>query len=221
MLLYYLGATVTDVASTVRYQILVYPIAIIIAAVGMEQLWKQWKQYTTPIYTVSILVLFIGSVFIQMLAVSPFYFSYASPLLPKEYLLNPKDMGDGSYQAAQWLNKLPNARDTTILTDKAGVCAFFVGKCEKGMNSYDRTRNLPEVDYYVVSAGREASVTRVIQERRAYDPKNLVEYDRLYRVEQPDKYIKLGNRREDYIKIIRADSIDLIYEQQNPASTTK
>ena len=60
----------------------------------------------------------------------PHPFLYTNSLLPERYLLF-HAWGYGGYEAAQYLNKKPNAENLTLWTDSYGVCEFFVGNCIK------------------------------------------------------------------------------------------
>jgi 4-amino-4-deoxy-L-arabinose transferase-like glycosyltransferase len=65
---------------------------------------------------------------VSILLIAPFYFSYTSDLLPKNYIINGA-WGYGGYEAAQYMNALPDAKKLTLWTDVYGVCEFFVGSC--------------------------------------------------------------------------------------------
>ncbi|MFA9263255.1 MAG: hypothetical protein ACEQSB_08140, partial [Undibacterium sp.] len=87
ILLYYLGATVNNVAMIVRYQIILFPIAAIIAGItlawSLETLGKRSALLRRiPEIPVTILLLALGS---WTLAATPFPLSYASSLLPSTY----------------------------------------------------------------------------------------------------------------------------------------
>ena len=115
ILFYYAGSAVSGVAPTVRYQIVLYPLAAIIAAIGLGYLisLKSLKKYisfsSTASFFVLLLVLFVISTY-SLKSVKPFYLSYASDLLPKRYVLDLRNMGDGSWEAAEYLNSLPDAK---------------------------------------------------------------------------------------------------------------
>jgi len=49
--------------------------------------------------------------------------------LPKNFIVNLKGMGEGSFEAASYLNSLPNAHEMTIWSDKGAVCEAFAGNC--------------------------------------------------------------------------------------------
>lgn len=81
----------------------------------------------------------------SLLAIAPFYFSYSSDMLPKKYTIT-GTWGYGGYEAAQYLNSLPNAENLLVWSDSYGVCEFFVGKCmRKQKVKLDRYK----IDYYV------------------------------------------------------------------------
>ena len=61
--------------------------------------------------------------------IKPNFLAYASEILPKNFIVNLKGMGEGSYETAQYLNQLPNASNMIIWSDKGAVCERFVGKC--------------------------------------------------------------------------------------------
>ncbi|MEI9967001.1 MAG: hypothetical protein WDN67_05280 [Candidatus Moraniibacteriota bacterium] len=58
----------------------------------------------------------------------PHFFIYTSDLLPKNYIIT-GTWGYGGYEAAQFLNAKPDAKEGTLWADAYGVCEFYVGKC--------------------------------------------------------------------------------------------
>jgi hypothetical protein len=136
-------------------------------------------------------------------SIKPFYFSYASDLLPQKYVLNLKDMGDGSFEAAQYLNSLPDAKNLSVWTDKRGVCSFFKGNCDSAINL---TKEEAIFDYFVVSAGRETRTSKMTLSRFNRDS-DQIRLDKIYDMENPDFYLKLGGRINNFVKIIKAEKI--------------
>jgi 4-amino-4-deoxy-L-arabinose transferase-like glycosyltransferase len=106
ILLYYFASSVNEVAATVRCQITLYPLAFIISAIGVFQIISLEKVKRYIPHALAIILTFAISL-IGVFSIRPFYFAFASPLLPQKYLLNYKDMGDSSYEAAKYLNSLP------------------------------------------------------------------------------------------------------------------
>jgi hypothetical protein len=141
-------------------------------------------------------------------SIKPFYFSFNSPLLPKQLLINPKDMGDGNYEVAQYLNTLSNAKNLNIWSDKRGVCTFFVGDCVNVIREKDFIKNGPHYDYFVISKGREA---RTVDLSRGYSQMREdypVKLDLLYTTDPQTIYeLNPGNRSVNYIKVIPEENI--------------
>lgn len=203
ILLYYIGATANGVAMITRYQIMLYPLVGLLAALGI--LWLiDWlstrvsfierlraQEFALPLLVLGILA--------TSLLFTPFPMSYASALLPDQYHTDVKDMGGGSYEAARYLNSLPDAKELLIWTDKSGVCKFFVGQCVDGFN-FDLFR-AGGLDYIVVSAGRASRTTKMMV-NRIYNPA-VIRFDTYYQRTDPDFQIFLNGRSSDYVKVFR------------------
>jgi hypothetical protein len=214
MLLYYIATTFNHVAAPVRYQISLYPIACLLAAIGYTSLLgylatTQLSRYASKIFVV-ILILF-GSIHVYTLnTLKPYYFSYANSLLPSDYVLNLKDMGDGSYQAAQFLNTLPQSENLVIWSDKRGVCTFFSGLCYSNLDHKEYIEGNIEFDYYVISTGRKAQIKNHNRYHMIPFPTYLLRFDYLYDFKEPLQEILPGNRASNYVRIIQAKDIDIL-----------
>ncbi|EKD46910.1 MAG: hypothetical protein ACD_67C00022G0001 [uncultured bacterium] len=201
--LYYLATTVNKVAAMNRYQIMIFPLAIILGGIGFGLIYenilrKKYPQMKNLMFFV-IFVLSVGSVYFSR----PFYISYDSPLLPDKYYTDLKDMGTGSYQAAQFINSLPDAEKLHVWTDKKGVCPFLKAKCYSGF-TYPRLREA-NIDYAIVSAGRKARTQKMITP--ATIKKDLIRFDTLYDRNDSDVVYKLeiNGRPRNFIKVIKLD----------------
>lgn len=205
ILLYYLGTTVNNVAAIVRYQIILFPMAAIIAGITLEHILVfvhrkiKVKEMPTPVFAASIVTLF-G--FLTLFTTS-FPLSYASAFLPAKYHIDVKDMGAGSYEAAAYLNSLPDAKNMMIWTDKDGVCKFFVGSCSRGRN-YSMLRER-ELDYIVVSAGRESRTTKMMGGDIANNKPGIIRFDQYYGRTNPVHEIDINNRPSHFVKIFKFD----------------
>jgi 4-amino-4-deoxy-L-arabinose transferase-like glycosyltransferase len=210
ILLYYTGSVATNVALITRYQIIAFPLALTAAGLGIGALLSAINQTTAyakmrSYFGVGGFGLIISSLIIltgafSLLSVHPFYFSYASFLLPREHSLDLKDMGSGSYEATEKLNSLPNAKNIAVWTDKSGLCNFFVGICYTGYNKNNlREANL---EYVVISSGRE-SRTKKRSTSKPTDPLNFGQYYELYEEEDIFWQIKINERDSQYVKIIK------------------
>lgn len=201
ILLYYLGTTINHVATISRYQIMLFPIILILAgialAIAIEIIGKR-----LPVIPFNAFAFALLGVATFSLAVSvPLYSGYVSDLLPTRYHTDIKDMGDGSYEAAEFLNHLPNAENITVWSDKNGVCTFFVGDCYSSFNF----ANLKEkhIDYVVVSSGRQSRTTKMIQGFVGSGKPDVIRFDEYYdRTDNLAWSIAIGGRPGNFVKVI-------------------
>jgi 4-amino-4-deoxy-L-arabinose transferase-like glycosyltransferase len=207
ILFYYAGSAASGVAPTPRYQIVIYPLASIIAAVGLDHLisTKTLKKnvFSAYLYPAVLLALVVVSL-CSLWLIRPFYLSYASDLLPKKYVLGFRDMGDGSWEAAQYLNALPDARNLKVWSDKGGVCERFVGTCR---DSFKQKALNMHFDYFIVSAGRKSkSVSR--GGGKLAQLNGTIPIVKLYSEENPAVFrLNIDDRSANYVKIIKAEDM--------------
>jgi 4-amino-4-deoxy-L-arabinose transferase-like glycosyltransferase len=207
ILIYYLGSAVSQVPPTVRYQIVLYPFASIISAVGLVQIldFSAIKRAKSEAHFYFLLATVFIISLISLKAIRPHYLAYASDLLPHQYVLNLRDMGEGSWEIAQYLNDLPQARNLIVWSDKGAVCETFVGRCADSMKQHVLD-NL-DFDYFVVTAGRESKSKFLsdlkgsvfngsLESKDLYNPKNIYEYR-----------INIDDREDNYLKVIKAENI--------------
>jgi 4-amino-4-deoxy-L-arabinose transferase-like glycosyltransferase len=91
-----------------------------------------------------IFIVIIISSSLSIWLIKPYYFSYSNHFLPKKYIIT-SGWGYGGYEIAQEMNKLPNAKNTTVWADSYGFCEFYVGKCIRKAKT--RTEKYP-IDYF-------------------------------------------------------------------------
>lgn len=203
ILLYYIGGTVNNVASIVRYQIILFPMAAIVAGIAIEHalvmIRKRYAPKDTPIPVISALAVTLVGAWI--LLITPFPLSYASSLLPLNYHIDLKDMGPGSFEIAQKLNALPNAKELLIWTDKDGVCKFFIGHCKRGRN-YETLRR-DGLDYIVVSAARASRTTKMIAPEVLRQEPGIIRFDEYYLRNDPLFKIDINGRPSHFVKVFR------------------
>ncbi len=111
--------------------VLVSLITIAFIAAFIFLLKKFHSRFTIP--TISPIILSLALLVLGAISLSlayPHYFIYANKLLPKRYLLF-HSWGYGGYEAAQYLNAKPDAKNITLWTDSYGTCEFFIGNCIK------------------------------------------------------------------------------------------
>jgi len=202
ILIYYFASSVNDVSATVRYQIIIYPLTFIISAIGIGATLKYFseKKRDRIFWIVSLFLIITGVYSLNFMR--PFYFSYSNDLLPEKYVLNLKDMGDGSYEAAEYLNSLPDPENIEIWTDKRGVCMFFVGICRSGIGI---EKGEYDIDYFVVSAGRESRTSTMTLNRYDGGNKKLIRLDKLYDETNPEWKLEIGGRPNNFVKVIKVN----------------
>jgi len=200
ILLYYIAFSANNIYTTARYQISIYPLASIIAAIGLYRFikLKRIRKYA-PAWGTCLFLIAVSA--ISLFLTKPHYFAHASDLLPEKYSLNLDDMGEGSYEAATYLNSLPDARNMKIWADQVAVCEYFVGKCEVSL----KPRKIHGVyyDYYVLSSGRETRTITMSGHRhlRSKDINNFKDY---YASNNPLDYkILIENRPSDFVKVVK------------------
>lgn len=203
ILLYYVGTTVNNVGAIVRYQIIIFPFAAIIAGITLEHalvfVHKKLKVTDTPTPVIAGSIITVFGLF--TLFTTPFPLSYANVFLPAKYHIDVKDMGAGSYEAAHYLNSLPGAKDMMIWTDKDGVCKFFMGRCSSAQNYAQlRERGL---DYIVTSAGRKSRTTKMMGGDIANNRPGIIRFDQYYDRTDPVYEIDINNRPSHYVKIFK------------------
>jgi len=145
-LLYFASTLFAKVVTNVRYAIVLYPLFAIIGAIAIVELGKNIKLKKRMFHIVAIVTIFtIGAA--TLWSLRPFYFSYTNFLLPQKYTIH-DSWGHGSYEAAEYLNSLPDAEKLVIWSNSDTVCRFFKGKCLRSRR-IDLSRVTP--DYFVVS----------------------------------------------------------------------
>ncbi|MEK9151116.1 MAG: glycosyltransferase family 39 protein [Patescibacteria group bacterium] len=189
---------VSNVLAIPRYIILIFPIFALLAAIGMKELWGllpkkfQTKKYLAIGGTALVLVS-LGS----LLASKPYYTNFANSLLPEKSLIS-HSWGYGGYEAAQYLNALPEAKDLTIWSDYYGVCEFFVGRCLT-VYTFD-----PKItpDYYVLT--RRGQIRYISKYDRWEEKSGLTAY-RYYNRIDPVFGISINGKESNFVKVFRVD----------------
>lgn len=145
ILVFEAGVIQQKLLNNVRYSIILYPLFAILAALGLHEFFSS---YGTKIKKYWITLIILAFSFLSLWMIKPFYFNYTNFLLPKKYVIT-DSWGYGGYEAAQYLNKLPNAKNMAVWSDYSGFCEFFIGQCTKSKC------NLPEgaenFNYFVIT----------------------------------------------------------------------
>lgn len=195
LLLYSVLLIYSNILSTPRYSILLYPLFALLAALGIWHIAERFLWPHTKL--VATLIIFLGSL-ASLVAISPFYFNYTNVLLPKSALINDA-WGYGSYEAAQYLNTLPGAENLTVWSDYYGTCEFFVGHC---LTAYTFDKETIHPDYYVLT--RRGQIRYMSRYERWEVKSGLTAY-KYYSILDPAWQLLIGDRPGNFIKVVRVN----------------
>ncbi len=203
VLLYMLGFTLilihSNILATARYAIILFPLLAVLGAFGLRELIL-WGEAQWPHFRSSVAITVILGSTASLITIYPFYANYANVLLPKDALIADA-WGYGGYEAAQYLNMLPNATELTVWSDYYGVCEFFVGKC---LTAYTFNGNEIRPDYYVLTRRGEA---RYMSRFERWERLSGLTAHRYYRQTAipPVWSLKIDDRPGNYIKVFKVE----------------
>lgn len=192
--LYLLIFLIAGILVTPRYSILLYPIFAFLAALGYSSIATIFAQYRLTRIILTIVIL--GASMVSLVGIKPFYFNYSNFLLPNQALIS-DSWGYGGYEAAVYLNTLPNAAELTVWSDYYGVCEFIVGKC---LTAYSFDGTVIRPDYYVLT--RRGKIRYMSRYDRWEQKSGLTAY-RYYDRSDPAWSLKIGGRPGNYVKVFQ------------------
>jgi hypothetical protein len=195
VLIYMVASIKADVINSIRYNIVLYPLISFLAAVGLYGLVPDFAKNLKTNILISFAIIVISTT--SLLAAKPYYFNYTCFLLPKDKIIADA-WGYGGYEAATYLNSLPDADKLTVWADYYGICEFFKGNCVTDA-IIDKNKYL--VDYYIITR----------RGRTRYNPaleinSSSVKAEKYYSKENPIWRLDINNREQNYIKVFRAVS---------------
>lgn len=208
ILIFYLGSAVNEVVTTVRYQIMTYPLAFVLAAIGAKQFVKmerikRWTLGVSRLHAtldtqcLAYLIL-IPLLLFSLFSIKPHFLAYASEILPKSMIVNLKGMGEGSVEAAYYLNSLPGAHEMTIWADKGAVCEAFVGRCFIDFDRKTFTEN--KISYFVLSTDRRSRSLKM-----SGGKVGTANFTELYTSTKSEFEVIIGGREVNFVKVIKAE----------------
>lgn len=185
----------SNILATPRYDILLYPLFAFLAALGIRHIAEKISWPHTKLAATA--VIFLGSL-ASLIAIRPFYFNYTNFLLPKSALISDA-WGYGGYEAAQYLNGLPDAEHLTVWIDYYGVCEFFVGRC---LSAYTFDPNVVKPDYYVLTRRGQ---TRYMSRASRWERLSGLTAYRYYAAPDPAWQLLIDNRSGNFIRVVRVN----------------
>lgn len=192
-LVYTLLLIYSNILSTPRYSIMLYPLFAYLSALGLEALIKYIR---LPHKNLLLFGVLSALSFVPLFQSLPFYFNYTNVLLPKSAMIQDA-WGYGGYEAAQYLNHLPDAENLTVWADYYGVCEFFIGHC---LTAYTFDKEVVQPDYYVLT--RRGAMRYLSRAPRWERLSGLTAYQ-YYGDPNPQWSLFIGDRPGNYIKVYR------------------
>ncbi|MCX6766058.1 MAG: glycosyltransferase family 39 protein [Candidatus Moranbacteria bacterium] len=200
IVVYFLALVAKGLPATIRYSIALYPAASILAAIGIYEFFSLKKLERVKKIWISLVLL--GASFIGLWQIRPFYLNYTSDLLPKKYAVTGA-WGYGGYEAAQFLNSLPNAENLTAWTDYYGFSNFFKGTT---YDNYALAQGANRIDYFILTKQGKIKYDYWCNRRKRICEKRYVPAGQYYEKSNPVWELDIDGRPGNYIKIFKAEN---------------
>ena len=191
ILAYYYAILQQNILVHVRYSILLYPAITLLAAIGgtflLETFKKKYLLYGG-------IALFSLGAFSTLAHARPFYFNYTNESLPRNDNVV-GSWGYGGYEAAQFLNALPNSDRTVpiVWSDYFGFCPFYEERCVLGSALKWHRGRFTTIDYVVIT---QRGIERNQRYWKELSESGLLETSPLWS-------IKIDNRPDNSITIYK------------------
>lgn len=197
-LVYHAALISLNLPSTIRYSIALYPLASILAAMGIYEFFelKKFEKISKIWITLGIIIVSVVSLW----QIKPFYFNYTSELLPKKYSVA-YAWGYGGYEAAQFLNSLPDAKNLYIWSDYYGVRNFFLGDTK---TDYIYKNGSRRIDYYVLTRQGQIKYEYWCNKHKGAC-RGYVPAKKYYEAANPVWEMYIDGRPNNFIKIFKAE----------------
>lgn len=204
-LIFFSGGLITDVFVNPRYAILLYPFLAFLGALSLAAIIKIILEKYPTCKEKTLWAIVCGGILISGLITlwhtKPFYLTYESFLLPHKYVVS-DSWGYGSYEAAAFLNTLPNAKTLIIWSDRSAVCQFFIGKC---IRDYKIDLNKTVPDYFVFSRRGSLRHPFLWDTRSGKTPRHPSQYYYEKMKNNPKWTLIMNGRPDDFVSIVSAE----------------
>lgn len=198
IIVYYIALVSLNLPSTIRYSIALYPLASILAAVGIYEFFQLKKFEKIGKIWITLVIIIVSVV--SLWQIKPFYFNYTSELLPKKYSVA-YAWGYGGYEAVQFLNSLPNAQNLYIWSDYYGVRNFFAGTTK---TDYIYKAGSRRIDYYILTRQGQIKYEYWCNKHKGAC-RGYVPVKKYYEAENPVWEMNIDGRPNNFIKIFKAE----------------
>lgn len=186
----------SNILTTPRYSIMLYSLFAFLSALGIHALAPRF--FPRAAHQTAFAIVLLGSLWSLALA-TPFPFNYTNVLLPKTSMIQDA-WGYGGYEAAQYLNSLPDAEHLTVWADYYGVCEFFVGRC---LTAYTFDQHIVQPDYYVLT--RRGAMRYLSRSSRWERLSGLTAY-KYYSTSDSVWELFIGDRPGNFVKVVKVEN---------------
>jgi hypothetical protein len=194
--IYFSALIFSNVSANIRYSIMLYPLFALLGGMGAYELTASIKYNKKKVLKISIIFLIIISGILALWKIKPFYFNYANFLLPKKFIIT-DSWGYGEYEAAQFLNSLPEPEKILIWTDRSAICQFIKGSC---IRDYKIDLNKTKPDYFVIT--KRGEIRHQFLWKYPADARIKSSY---YYQKDSVWSIYIGGRPREFVKIIKSE----------------
>ncbi len=194
--IYFSALIFSNVSANIRYSIMLYPLFAFLGGIVFFELSQGFKKYKTENVRIFLVILIIITAIISLWKTKPFYFNYSNFLLPKNFIIT-DSWGYGEYEAAQYLNSLPDTKNLLVWTDRSALCQFIKGRC---IRDYKIDLNKTVPDYFVLSR------RGVIRHQFVWKYPELAKKDSYYYyTKTPIWSIEINGKPDQFVKIIESE----------------
>lgn len=189
------AALFEDVLLNARYSVVLLPLFALLTAFALDDLTRLLSPRFFPRLLLPLALLITG-VF-NLWQIKPFFFNYTTPLLPKTVALH-DGWGLGYFEAATYLNTLPNKDQLVIWSDRNVICPFLDGpRCLSGYR-LDLSRAAP--DYFILSK-RGVERNYIPRDKKTSAP--LLDYTRLPEYAREAIWrLNIDDRPDNFVMIV-------------------
>lgn len=192
ILIFYYAMIEQDLLVHIRYSIILQPFVITLSALGLFELFSLKWLDKVPRIVIFLLILALSAPSLWL--IKPFYFNYANEMLPKSYDIA-SGWGYGGYEAAQYINSLPDAENMKVVADYFGACVFVRGRCSMFTDAI-RDKVIKEwangnINYFIIS---RKGINRY---RLSQELPELLD-------QEPVWELNIDNRPGNYIRVLKS-----------------
>jgi len=213
VLVFIIGSSFGGYIADARYQIMLYPIYILLAVLVFDYFFQKVKFFYLGIIVIS---------FYSTFSAVPYYYQYSNELNRNDYVIS-NAWGFGGYELAQKMNKTPDLQDRIVWSDREGFNEFYTGVAEwkRGVDPFESTL---KIEYLVLTLGGERIFSNALnmynQGQRGLEARVAGETPLLeYYQKEPIAAVCLHNNPNDCVRLVKVKDEDKTWLQSPNGSS--